>query len=242
MKRTALSITLALAVACSGNVFAQIPVTDIAQNAQTIANQVANIAQYMEQVATLKQQVTQQEQQYAALTGSRNLGDIFNDPKYRQYLPADWQQVYDSVRNGGYSGLTGTARTVFEKNHVYDACQSMRNPAQNAACEAAAVKPSIDQGMAQDAYQAATDRLDQIDQLSRQINSTEDPKAIAELQGRIATEQAAIQNEQTKLQLYQMIADAQDKIQDQKQNELNAKTWASRGGISAEAPTFGRSN
>jgi type IV secretion system protein VirB5 len=242
MKRVVLSFVTALSVGCSAGVFAQIPVTDVANIAQSAVDQAANIAQYIQQVATLKSQLTQQEQQYSALTGSRNLGDIFNDPKYRQYLPADWQKVYDSVKNGGYSGLTGTAQSIYSKNHIYDACQSMQDPDQNAACQAAAVKPSIDQGNAQDAYQAATDRLDQIDQLTQQINTTQDPKAIAELQGRIATEQAAIQNEQTKLQLYQMVADAQDKIQEQRENELNAKTWASRGGISAKAPTFGSGN
>lgn len=242
MKRVVLSIVTALTIGSSAVVFAQIPVTDIAQNTQTAMNQVANIAQYMEQVVQLKTQVQQQMQQYKALTGSRNMGDIFNDPKYRQYLPADWQNVYDSVRTGGYSGLSGTAQTVYDKNRVYDACQYMQNSAQQSACQASAVKPSIDQGMALDGYTAATSRLDQIEQLGKQINATDDPKAIAELQGRIATEQAAINNEQTKLQLYQMVADAQDKIQEQRENELNAKTWAARGGISAKAPTFGSGN
>lgn len=242
MKRVVLTIITALAVGSSAAVFAQIPVTDIAQNTQTALNQVANIAQYIAQVEQLKIQVQQQMEQYKALTGSRNLGDIFNDPKYRQYLPADWQKVYDSVRTGGYAGLTGTAQSIYDKNRVYDACQSMQDPNQQSACQAAAVKPSIDQGMAMDAYTTATSRLDQIEQLSKQINATDDPKAIAELQGRIATEQAAINNEQTKLQLYQMVADAQDKIQEQRENEINAKTWAARGGITAKAPTFGSGN
>ena len=223
-----ISLTCGLLL-CATAAFAQIPVTDIAQNAQTILDQAANIAQYIEQVQQLKMQVQQQEQQYQALTGSRNLGDIFNDPKYRQYLPADWQGVYDQVKTGGYAGLTGTAKAIYDKNRVYDACQSMQDPDQQSACQASAVKPSIDQGMATDAYTTATARLNQIEQLGKQINQTSDPKAIAELQGRIATEQAAINNEQTKLQLYQMVADAQDKIQEQRQRELNQRDAARRG-------------
>jgi type IV secretion system protein VirB5 len=85
-----------------------------------------------------------------------------------------------------------------------------------------------------DAYDTATSRLNQIEQLSKQINATDDPKAIAELQGRIATEQAAINNEQTKLQLYQMVADAQDKIQEQRQRELNVQAAARRGYVQPE--------
>lgn len=130
---------------------------------------------------------------------------------------------------GGYSGLTGAAQTVYAKNHIYDACQSVQSQDQRSACEAAAAKPSIDQGMALDAYAIAASRLDQIEQLSQRINGTKDPKAIAELQGRIASEEAAIQNEQTKLQLYQMVADAQTKIQEQRQRELNQRDAARRG-------------
>ncbi|RYF39872.1 MAG: P-type DNA transfer protein VirB5, partial [Cytophagaceae bacterium] len=61
-----------------------------------------------------------------------------------------------------------------------------------------------------------------------------------ELQGRIAAEQAMIQNEQTKLQLYQMVAQAEDKIQQQQKRERQAKTWAAEGGIQATPLTFDR--
>jgi len=63
----------------------------------------------------------------------------------------------------------------------------------------------------------------------RQINQTKDPKAIAELQGRIAAEQAMIQNEQTKLQMYQMVAAAEDRLQQQRRKEINAKIVDQRG-------------
>lgn len=239
MKKVVLSSFVALTVGFSAGAFAQIPVTDVANIAQDAVNQAANIAQYIAQVEQMKMQVQQQMQEYQALTGSRNMGDIFNDPQYRDYLPSDWQQVYDKVKTGGYAGLSGTAQSVYNDNHIYDACAAIQVSDQRSVCEQQATKPAIDQGMAMDAYDKATSRLDQIEQLSKQINETDDPKAIAELQGRIATEQAAINNEQTKLQLYQMVADAQDKIQEQRENEINARTWAARGGIKATAPTFG---
>jgi type IV secretion system protein VirB5 len=67
------------------------------------------------------------------------------------------------------------------------------------------------------------------------INATQDPKAIAELQGRIAIEQAKIQNEQTKLQMFQMVAQAEDRLQQQRQRELNAQANARRGWIQPNA-------
>jgi type IV secretion system protein VirB5 len=230
IRSIAIKPALALSLfALTTTVSAQIPVTDVANITQDAVNQAANIAQYIAQVEQLKIQVQQELQQYQALTGSRNLGDIFNDPKYRQYLPADWQKVYDQVKSGGYAGLTGTSRSIYDKNQIYDACASVQDADQKSVCEADATKPALDQGMATDAYNTAASRLDQIEQLTKQINATDDPKAIAELQGRIATEQAAIQNEQTKLQLYQMVADAQDKIQEQRQRELNQRDAARRG-------------
>lgn len=239
MKRVVLSIVTALTIGGSAAVFAQIPVTDIAQNTQTALNQAANIVQYIEQVAQLKMQVEQQAQQYKALTGSRDMGNILNDPKYRQYLPADWQDVYDKVKQGGYAGLSGSARSIYDKNHIYDACEAIEDPDRQSSCNSLAMKPSIDQGTAEDAYKMAEERLDQIDQLSKQINTTQDPKAIAELQGRIATEQAAIQNEQTKLELYKMVAEAQDRVQEQRENEMNAQIWAGRNSPQVKPLTFG---
>jgi type IV secretion system protein VirB5 len=93
------------------------------------------------------------------------------------------------------------------------------------------VKGSQDKAFALDAYDAARDRLNQIDQLMARINSTQDPKDIAELQGRIAAEQAMIANEQTKLQMYAMVAEAEDRLQEQREHEIAMKDAAKRGGL-----------
>ncbi len=236
VKKVALGLAVALAMA--GTAQAQIPVTDGASIANNRMEHVENIAKYVEQIGQLKQQYEQMQQQYSALTGSRNLGEIFNDSALRDYLPSDWQKVYDSVRSGGYGGLSSSGKSIYDQNKVYDACASVTDSTQKSACEAAAVKPSQDKAFASDAFDSAEKRLGQIDSLMGQINQTPDPKAIAELQGRIATEQAAIANEQTKLQLYSMMAQAEDKIQQQRQHEINAKALSRRGQLDLEPMTF----
>jgi type IV secretion system protein VirB5 len=55
--------------------------------------------------------------------------------------------------------------------------------------------------MSEQAYNAMTKRLETIDGLQAQINQTSNPKEIAELQARIAIEQANIQADQTRIQL-----------------------------------------
>ena len=74
----------------------------------------------------------------------------------------------------------------------------------------------------------------------QKINQTQDPKAIAELQARIGAEQANIQNEQTKLQMYAMVAAAEDRVQTQRQAEINAKANARRGWVTPNAVDFGK--
>ena len=55
--------------------------------------------------------------------------------------------------------------------------------------------------MSEQAYNAMTKRLETIDGLQAQINQTTNPKEIAELQARIAVEQANIQADQTRVEL-----------------------------------------
>jgi type IV secretion system protein VirB5 len=237
MKRILLGVTLSALM--SSAAFAQIPVTDGASIGQQIAAQVETIAKWKMQYDQMISQIDQAKQQYSALTGSRGMGNIMNDPALRDYLPADWQGVYDNVRNGGYSGLSGRGASVYNANKIFDSCQTVTAGDQRTACEARAVKASQDKGFALDAYDAAKGRINQNDQLMGKINQTQDPKAIAELQGRIAAEQANIQNEQIKLQLYAMVAAAEEKVQTQRQREIQARTWNAKKGIAVQPLTFG---
>jgi type IV secretion system protein VirB5 len=208
---------------------AQIPVTDGASIAQQVTAQIETIAKWKLQYEQMMSQIDQAKQQYESLTGSRGLGTIMNNAALRDYLPNDWQGVYGSVKSGGYSGLSGRGQSVYNANKIYDSCTQLKIAQQRLSCEAQAVKGAQDKGFALDAYGAAKSRINQIDQLMAKINDTPDPKAIAELQARIATEQANIQNEQTKLQLYSMVAAAEDRIQKQRQREINAEVVDKRG-------------
>lgn len=202
---------------------AQIPVTDLASISQGVSQQVETIAKWKMQYDQMISQIDQSKQQFESMNGSRGMGNIMNDPAMRDYLPGNWQAVYDSVKNGGYSGLSGTGKSVYDANKIYDACGHFTIAQQRTACEARAVKGAQDKGFALDAYSAAKNRINQIDQLMGKINQTQDPKAIAELQARIGAEQANIQNEQTKLQMYSMVAAAEDRVQKQRQREINAQ-------------------
>lgn len=215
-------------VLISSQALAQIPVTDGAAIKTSVQQQVETMAKWKLQYDQMVNQIDQMKQEYQSITGVRGLGDVLNNPALRDYLPDDWQGVYDSVKSGGYAGLSGRADQVYNDNKIFDICVNHTDGQSRISCEAQAVKGAQDKAFALDAYDKAKERLGQIDALMQEINRTQDPKSIAELQGRIAAEQALIQNEQTKLQMYSMVASAEDRLQQQRQREINAKILANR--------------
>lgn len=221
MKRMLITVMLAVGGLFAGTAFAQVPVTDIALNTQTGTNQVANIAKYVQMIEQYKTQIDQLKQQYESLNGVRGLGQILDNPEFKNYLPTEWQDVYTRVQNGGYSGLTGSAQAIRDANALFDTCNA-KTGADKTLCERAASKGAQDKAFADEAFDKAKDRLTQIEGLMRQINMTQDPKAIAELQARIAAEGAAIQNEQTKMQLFSLASQAEDRLIEQQQREQSA--------------------
>ena len=55
------------------------------------------------------------------------------------------------------------------------------------------------------------------------IDTTRDPKGIAELQARIQSESVAVGNEMTKLQMFKMLAETEDRLIAEQQTELLLK-------------------
>lgn len=232
MKKILLIVVLVFG--CATQSRAGIPVSVIL-DAPAMINQIQNFAQMLKEYATMVQQLEQMRDQfkqmeleYSSMTGSRNLGDILNDPSFKQYLPNNWQDVYSGIRNNGYEGLSGSAKALRDSSKIFDACEKIINPTEKRICNAQAVKPAQDQAFANDAYKKSQDRVDQIEGLMQEINRTDDPKAIAELAARIQAEQALIQNEQTKLSLYQASAEAEERLLEQQRDEAEYKMLASR--------------
>lgn len=192
---------------------AQIPVTDVAG----LTQQVQQVISWGQQLQQMKAQIDQQKRMYESMSGSRGLGHLLNNPALRNSLPQDWQKVYSAIQNGGYKGLSGAGRAIRDANKIYG-CENFSASVAK-LCERQAVKSAQDKAFAQDAYSVAQARLDNIQGLMSQIDQTEDGKAIAELNARIQAEQAMIQNEQTKLQMFSMLAAAEKDLIDQQKRE-----------------------
>ncbi len=199
---------------------AQIPVT-VTSDVPGTAFHIEDIAKYVEQIAQMKMQVEQLQQTYASMTGTRGIGQLFQNPQLANMLPSNWQGVYSSVANGGYSGISGSVQQIISQEQ--SATSGGVNSALTAIRDRQAQKAAYDKAMGMQAYQASIQRLNNIQGLMGQINSSTDPKAIADLQARIQGEQAAIQNEQTKVQLMAMLQKSEDGLIEQQKTAVAEK-------------------
>lgn len=180
-----------------------------------------NVVQAIATVGQLKQEVQQELQLYQSLSGTRGFGALMSSPVLSNSLPSNWQSVYTAVQNGGYAGLTGSAQTLRSASEIYN-CEDQSGIDQQ-VCQRALNKPFQDKAFGTQAYQTELQELDQIQGLMQQIDVTQDPKGIAELQARIQTESTAVGNEMTKLQLFRMLADTEDRLIAEQQQELVLK-------------------
>nr|WP_321859007.1 type IV secretion system protein [Paraburkholderia tropica] len=180
-----------------------------------------NVLQAIATVGQLKQEVQQELQLYRSLSGTRGFGELMSNSVLPNSLPSNWQSVYTAIQNGGYSGLTGSAQTLRSASEIYN-CEDQSGIDQQ-ICQRALNKPFQDKAFGTQAYQTELQELDQIQGLMQQIDVTQDQKGIAELQARIQTESTAVGNEMTKLQLFRLLADTEDRLIGEQQQELVLK-------------------
>lgn len=204
---------------------AQIPVTD----ALSLAQQVQQVAAWAQQIQSMKDQITNQQQLYSSMNGARGIGQLLNNPALKNTLPPDWQQVYSAIQAGGYAGLTGTAKTIRDANAIYQ-CNTGTSE-EIARCNRSLSKTAQDKAFANEAYAAAQRRLDNIQALMGQIDNATDPKQINDLQVRMQAEQAMIQNEQTKLMMFKMMAESEDRLIAQQKQEVTMERWSRKTSV-----------
>ncbi len=200
LKKTVSAVLLAaglaampLTVTASG-----IPVADGAAVAQRAANFVQQMAEYAKQLTQMKNQYEQQVKQFKAMTGSRGLGNILQDA-VKDQVPSEWSAIYKGAKDIDYKSVINSKG--------YD----------SKAADRMAVKNLQDM---EEVFKSTKTQLDSLTVMMNQINQTQDMKAAADLQNRIAVEQAKIANNQTKL-------DMLDRLY-ARQKEVEQRRYASR--------------
>ena len=207
-----------------------IPVIDILnliQSIQQVMNDITKIDNQVQQISALQNQLS-------SMTGTRNLGGVFNSPTLHNYVPAQAYTAINAVDTSGYAGLTPTGRALRDFGMVYN-CMDLAGAART-SCQALLAQPYQQKGLLQDAMQAAAGRLTQIQELMDQVNSTSDQKAVLEIQARIGAENAMLGHELSQIQMLQGMADSEERIARSRDRERQYQMLGRTGRISDYLP------
>jgi len=192
-----------------------IPVNDQA----AIAKQIESIAQLKSQLDALNTQIEKAQQLYGSLNKLTDMADVasvLNDPAIRKALPSDFAAI-EGLLKGNATGVFGDSASKFlDSNSTYRtsaddfyAKELSRVQSQNAG----------QMSLGQQIYDAATKRIDGIDQLREKISAASDSKDIADLQARLQAEQAFLQTDVLRMEGLRMVQQAQTQVDEQRKSE-----------------------
>lgn len=197
-----------------------IPVIDQA----AILKHIESITQLKSQLDALHQQIEQAQQLYGSLNKLTDMADIasvLNDPAIRKALPEDFAAI-EGLFKGEGRGVFGDAASRF-----LDGNSSYRTSAEDFyAQELSRIqnRNAGQMGLGQQIYDAATKRIDGIDQLRARISSAGDAKEIADLQARLQAETAFLQTDVLRMEGLRMVQHAQAQVDEQRK----AEDWRER--------------
>jgi type IV secretion system protein VirB5 len=187
--------------------------TQLVQQAQTLA----------QQLAAARQQVVQAQSLFASMSGTRGMQSLLSGVT-RNYLPTQWTQLMGLLQGGGggYSELSNAVQAMIGGNAVLSAAQ-LASLSSGGQSQITANRQAVAllQGVVQQALVNASGRFASLQQLINAIPTATDNKGILDLQARIAAEQGMLQNEQTKLEvLYQAALSEQRAASEQEREQV----------------------
>ncbi len=215
-------LSAVLMLAAEGASGQGIPVNDQA----AIAKQIESIAQLKSQLDALNEQIGQARQLYGSLnklTDMADVAEVLNDPAIRKALPSDFAAIEGLLKGNGTGVFGDSASRFLEGNSTYrtdadDFYAQELSRLQN--------KNAGQMSLGEQIYDAATKRIDGIDQLRGKISTAGDAKEIADLQARLQAEQAFLQTDVLRMEGLRMVQQAQNQVDEQRK----AEDWRQRMG------------
>lgn len=192
---------------------AQWAVIDVA----AIQQLVVQVNYWKQQVVGMQNQLDQLKQTHSALTGGRGMESLLEtSAAQRNYLPADWAEMLKVLdgTSGSYGGLSAAVASAIDARKVLsDARLASLSEVDRESVLRARQSASGAAVMAQRAFTNAGQRFAALQSLVNAIGNAPDAKAIADMQGRIAAEEAMLGNEQAKLATLYQAAQAEQWVQ-----------------------------
>ncbi|MGV1821820.1 P-type DNA transfer protein VirB5 [Agrobacterium tumefaciens] len=213
-------LSAVLMLAAEGASGQGIPVNDQA----AIAKQIESIAQLKSQLDALNEQIGQARQLYGSLnklTDMADVAEVLNDPAIRKALPSDFAAIKGLLKGNGTGVFGDSASRFLEGNSTY------RTDADDFYAQELSrlqKKNAGQMSLGEQIYDAATKRINGIDQLRGKISTAGDAKEIADLQARLQAEQAFLQTDVLRMEGLRMVQQAQNQVDEQRK----AEDWRQR--------------
>ncbi len=150
-----------------------------------------------------------------------DIAEVLNDPAIRKALPSDFAAIEGLLKGNGTGVFGDSASRFLEGNSTYrtdadDFYAQELSRLQN--------KNAGQMSLGEQIYDAATKRIDGIDQLRGKISTAGDAKEIADLQARLLAEQAFLQTDVLRMDGLRMVQHAQNQVDEQRK----AEDWRQR--------------
>lgn len=188
-------------------------IQQVQQGAQELAGQANQLVELKNQVTNQIKQIQQLKDQLTNLSGVSGIGNLAASA--RNTLPQDLPNATSFANSGAIQSankIIDLSSTGIDPNST--AGQLYTKEREQAAVNLAAIQAS---------YQASYERINNLQSLVSQIEQSPSAKNIADLQARIQSEQAFLQNEANQLAAMAQMQNVQQAVNQQREKEAALK-------------------
>ena len=204
---------------------AGIPVIDVAAVAQALLQVQSWAQQYKQMVTSLEHAKGQLD----AIKGGRGMGLLLNDPSVRNALGADFTSTFDKLRSSGSAGASAQANAIYGAISTFGCSSQFSSAAERRSCEAGALATPSMIVVMNESIDKSQKRAAEINKLIAAIDGAPDTKAAADLQNRIGSEVALLNNEKALMDMALAQLQAQEALGAQQRREAGLKRLKAGG-------------
>lgn len=200
---------------------------EIVFDPSVFARQFEQLTELKKQVDTLtsqlkvaQDQLNQAKQLYDSfnkLTNANDIGALLNTPQFRKVLPQQFSDIEKLVAGQGSGNFAGAINQYLSQNRAY--ASNNGNSYYQSELNRIARQTGAKHSMGQAVYDAASQRIDALEQLRTRISSASDVKDVLDLSARLQAEQALLQNDVLRMQGLAMIQQARMDMDGQRERE-----------------------
>jgi type IV secretion system protein VirB5 len=191
------------------------------------ARQLDQLVEMKKQVDTLTSQLQVARDQlgeakrlydsFNRLTNANDIGALLNRPQFRKVLPSRFSEIEQLASGHVRGSLGGAIDQYLTENRAYagEGANSFYQRELDRIARQTGAKHSLGQAV----YDAASQRIDALDELRRRIGSATTAKEALDLSARLQAEQALLQNDVLRMQGLAMIQQARADMDAQRERE-----------------------